>query len=217
MFRDRVDAAERLLPFLRHRQLQRPVVLAIPRGGLVLGRVLADALPAELDVVLVRKVPYPGQPEAAAGAVAEDGVLHLNPQVARHESIPETYWKEAHRQALQRLEQLRRLFRQVRPPAQLKERSVIVVDDGLATGATMQAALLWLRSQHAHEIIVAVPVAAPDRLDEVAAQCDDVVCLAAPESFLAVGQWYEDFRPISDEEALALLAGTYRGNPEVIR
>lgn len=207
MFRDRADAARQLLPYLKARAWHRPVVLAIPRGGLALGRVLADALPAELDVVIVRKVPLPDAPEAAAGAVAEDGELHLDPRVAALRAIPPDYWEQARVKAIRRIAELRQLFRRIRPPADLHGRSVIVVDDGIATGATVLAALLWLRSQSAREILVAIPVAAPERLDEVRAQCDDVLCLAAPDSFQAVGQWYEDFRPVDDDEAAALLAG----------
>jgi predicted phosphoribosyltransferase len=207
MFRDRAEAALRLLPYLQARTLHRPVVLAIPRGGLVLGRVLADALPAELDVVIVRKVPLPDAPETAAGAVAEDGELHLDPRVEMLSYIPPGYWEQARAKALRRIAELQQLFRRIRPRAELRDRSVIVVDDGIATGATMLAALLWLRRQAAREILVAVPVAAPEQLDEVRAQCDDVLCLAAPDSFQAVGQWYEDFRPVDDDEAAALLAG----------
>ncbi|HMP58901.1 MAG TPA: phosphoribosyltransferase family protein [Gemmatales bacterium] len=213
MFHDRAAAARQLLPYLKERPLRRPVVLAIPRGGLALGVVLAQGLAAELDVVIVRKIPLPGQPEAAIGAVAEDGTVHLHPQARQVEGVTADYLRHARAVALRRIEELRRLFRQARPPADLAGRSVIVVDDGIATGATMLAALIWLRSQGAENVIVAVPVAAPDRLDEVAAHCDDVLCLRAPEQFRAVGEWYEDFRPVGDEEAVALLAAAPNPTP----
>ncbi|HMP03998.1 MAG TPA: phosphoribosyltransferase family protein, partial [Gemmatales bacterium] len=130
MFHDRAAAARQLLPYLKERPLRRPVVLAIPRGGLALGVVLAQGLAAELDVVIVRKIPLPGQPEAAIGAVAEDGTVHLHPQARQVEGVTADYLRHARAVALRRIEELRRLFRQARPPADLAGRSVIVVDDG---------------------------------------------------------------------------------------
>jgi hypothetical protein len=205
MFRNREDAAHQLVDRLRTRKFHNPVVLAIPRGGVVLGAVLARELGAELDVVLSRKLRAPGQPEWALGAVSETGEIYLNhhSEGYRHLVAPELS-VERERQ-LTEIARRRELFRAVRPAAELTDRSVIVTDDGIATGSTMVAALKVARGQHPHELIVAVPVASPDRLAEVRQWCDDVVCLAAPPDFFAIGPYYDDFSTVEDSTVLELL------------
>ncbi|MFO0841444.1 MAG: phosphoribosyltransferase family protein [Gemmataceae bacterium] len=204
-FRDREDAARQLAEALRGRPLRDPVVLAIPRGGVALGAVLARELGADLDVVLARKLRAPTCPELALGAVAEDGSFRLAPHAAAWlDEFPGYLEREV---ACQRAEIARRkkLLRGARPPVGLEGRSVLVTDDGIATGSTMLAALHALRERNVHEVVVAVPVASPDRLEEVRGLCDDVVCLATPADFSAIGQFYDDFRQIDDDEVIALL------------
>jgi predicted phosphoribosyltransferase len=205
MFRDREDAARRLAARLKGRPLREPLVLAIPRGGVVTGAVLARELGAELDVVLARKLRAPGQPELAIGAVAEEGQAYLNPQAEEFLDVLGEYLVQERRHQLAEIARRRRLFRAARHAARLAGRSVIVTDDGIATGSTMIAALQAARAQKPRELIVAVPVAPADRLEEVRRWCDDVVCLLSPEEFWAVGQFYADFTQVEDEEVVRLL------------
>jgi predicted phosphoribosyltransferase len=205
MFRDREDAARRLAEELKGRELHDPLVLAIPRGGVVTGAVLARELGAELDVVLSRKLRAPLQPELAVGAVSEDGRVYLNRHAQEALGLTDDYLTEERRHQLREVVRRRKLFRRARPPAPVAGRSVIVTDDGIATGATMIAALQVVKAQNPRELIVAVPVASPDRLGEVGRWCDDVVCLLTPAEFWAIGQFYEDFTQVEDEQAVALL------------
>lgn len=205
MFRDREDAARQLAQQLRGRAMHEPLVLAIPRGGVVTGAVLAGELGAELDVVLSRKLRAPGQPELAIGAITEDGQVYLNHHSREFLEILQDYLAEERRYQLEEIERRRKLFRAARPQARVAGRTVIVTDDGIATGSTMIAALQAIRTQNPRELIVAVPVASPDRLEEVRRWCDEVVCLLAPEDFWAVGQFYVNFWQVEDEEVLELL------------
>ena len=193
MFRDREDAAHLLVQRLEGHPFHDPVVLAIPRGGVVIGAVLARELRAELDVVLSRKLRAPFQPELAIGAVAEDGQVYLEPGVREALELTDGYLSEEQRYQLVEIERRKKLFRKVRPPVTVKGRSAIVTDDGIATGSTMIAALETIRAQQPHELIVAVPVAPFGRLAEIRRRCDDVVCVLAPIDFWAIGQFYEEF------------------------
>jgi len=203
MFRDRQDAAEQLAEKLKSLALRDPLVLGIPRGGAVTAAVLARELNAEMDVVLARKLGHPLQPELAVGAVSEDGSVVLNPDAAADVSNEEL--EAAKRRSLAELKRRRDMFRAIRPPASMAGRSVIVTDDGVATGSTMFAALDAVKAQKPHELIVAVPVAPPSTVEELQARCDQVVCLSAPEMFVSIGQFYEDFAPVEDEEVCATL------------
>jgi predicted phosphoribosyltransferase len=181
---------------------------------LVIGAVLARELPAELDVVLARKLPAPGQPELALGAVSEDGEAILNPSLVHLVAAERDYIaREVERQWAE-IRRRQALYRKVRPPARLSGRSVIVTDDGIATGSTMLAALHAVRAQQPTEVVVAVPVASPDRLPEIRRHCDALICLSAPEEFWAVGQFYEEFPQLSDAEATALLDEAWRAFQE---
>lgn len=210
MFRDREDAGQQLAQELKKRAWRDPVVLAIPRGGLVIGAALAHGLPAELDVVLSRKLPAPDQPELAIGAVSEDGEVILNRSLVERLEVDPDYITEETSRQLAEIRRRQKLYRQVRPPARLQGRSVIVTDDGIATGSTMIAALHAARLQNPAQLIVAVPVGSPDRLAEVGRHCDEVICLLAPEDFWAVGQFYYNFPQLSDEEAVAILGQAWR-------
>ncbi|MFO0928372.1 MAG: phosphoribosyltransferase family protein [Gemmataceae bacterium] len=210
MFRNRHDAAVRLARALRGRSLHDPIVLGIPRGGVVLAAVLARELNAELDVVLARKLRAPGMPELAIGAVGEDGCLYLEPGIDNWVDDLDAYLgDEIHSQQAE-LARRKAIFRGSRPRPHVEGRSVIVTDDGIATGSTMIAALKVLDQQHPREVIVAVPVASADRLKGIGALCDDVVSLLTPTEFRAIGQFYEDFTQVDDQEAAALLQSRWR-------
>jgi predicted phosphoribosyltransferase len=218
MFQDRQDAAQTLAAKLKAKKLHDPLVLAIPRGGVVTGAVLARELGAELDIVLSRKLRAPYQPEFAIGAVSEDGRVYLNPHVATELGPDDPYLEEERLHQLAEIARRRKLFRAVRPQAAVEGRSVIVTDDGIATGSTMMAALQIARTQKPRELIVAVPVAAPDSLDEIGRWCDEVIGLAAPRRFWAIGQFYDDFRQVEDEEVVAILrAATPKPKPVAAR
>lgn len=205
MFHDREDAAHQLAGLLKGRDLFDPLVLAIPRGGVVTGAVLARELGAELDVVLSRKLRAPLQPELAVGAVSEDGRVHLNHHARDVPGLSEDYLVGERRRQLGEIARRKALFRGVRPQASVAGRSVIVTDDGVATGSTMIAALQTVRPRKPRELIVAVPVASPERLAEVRRWCNEVVCLLQPEEFWAIGQFYEDFTQVEDEEVVERL------------
>jgi putative phosphoribosyl transferase len=208
MFRDRADAGRRLAELLKGRSFVRPVVLAIPRGGVVTGVVIAKEIGAELDVVLSRKLRAPLQPELAIGSISEDGRIDLAHFARKSAGVTDEYLAEECGHQLGEIERRKRLFRKTRPAVALGGRSVIVTDDGIATGATMIAALRTVRAKKPKELIVAVPLAAPERLEEVGKSCDEVVCLQSDSSFDAVGQFYEDFAQVDDDEAAELLGST---------
>lgn len=205
IFRDRDDAARQLAELFRGRQLLDPLVLAIPRGGVATGAVLARELGAELDVVLSRKIRAPYQPEFALGAIGEDGRITLNPGARDVPGVTEEYLEAERQHQLSEIQRRKKLIRAVRPPAQLEGRSVIVADDGIATGSTMIAALQSARARNPRELIAAAPVASPDRLAEVGKWCDETVCLLTPEEFWAIGQFYDDFSPVEDDEVIRIL------------
>lgn len=205
MFKNREDAARRLAVELKSLKLHDPIVLAIPRGGVVTGAVLARELGADLDVVLSRKLRAPRQPEFAIGAIGEDGEIYLNERVCAAVEAPPAYLEQERRHQLEEIARRRSMFRDVRPEASVTGRTVVLTDDGIATGATMIAALHVVGSHRPREVVVAVPVASPDRLPVIRALCDRLICLAAPAEFHAVGQFYEDFEPVEDEEAIRLI------------
>ncbi len=212
LFSDRCDAAHRLAAALTHYRGENPLVLAIPRGAVEMGRILADELQGELDVVLVRKLGAPGNPEFAVGAIDETGWTYI----ADHAAISGAnadYLEREKRQQLTVLHARRALYTPTRRPLDPRNRVVIVVDDGLATGATMIAALHAIRAQSPARLVCAVPVAAPDSLRRVRSHADEVVYLDAPYYFQAVGQFYRSFPQVSDESVIALLEG---GSPDPV-
>ena len=211
-FADREEAGWMLVERLRGTAIEKPLVLAIPRGGVEIGAVLARGLGAELDVVLSRKLRAPHQPELALGAVSETGEVYLNHFASAMTDAGDAYVEAERKRQLTEIERRRALVRAVRPQATIAGRTVIVTDDGIATGATMIAALHTVRAAGARTIIVAVPVAAPDRIDAIRPLCDRVVCLQEPEAFWAIGQFYRDFEQVEDERVLELLRDF--GRPE---
>lgn len=201
MFRDRLDAAEQLANRLSRLKGSNPLVLAIPRGGVPMGRYLADALEGELDVVLVRKIRAPGHPEYAIGAISEDGTMKLDEAASQFPR--EAVEREAEQQR-QLLKERRQRYSPVRPPIPPEGRVVVIVDDGSATGATMEAALKTLRGR-AERLVAALGVASPSAVARLEAIADEVVCLDAPQRFMAVGQFYVDFGQVEEEEVMELL------------
>ena len=182
------------------------LVLALPRGGVPVAFEVARALRAPLDIFLVRKLGVPGQEELAMGAIASGGVRVVNEDVVRHLGItPEVIDAVAAREQGE-LERRERAYRDERPAPDVRGRTVILVDDGLATGSTMRAAALALRQQGPARVVVAVPVASREACEEFRGEVDDIVCAATPEPFMGVGRWYEDFSQTTDEEVRELLA-----------
>ena len=204
-FKDREEAALQLAQRLKNRKLRNPLVLAIPRGGVVTGAVLARELKAELDVILARKLRAPHQPELAIGAVSEDGDMYLNALATQVPGVTEDYLGRERDYQLAEIGRRRKLFREVRPETHVSGRSVIVTDDGIATGSTMLAALRVLNTRTPHEIIIAIPVAPPEMIEQLSGQCQHLECLLAPADFGAVGRFYRDFEQVSDAEVLGLL------------
>jgi predicted phosphoribosyltransferase len=205
MFASRTDAARRLAEALGRYRGKNPLVLAIPRGAVEMGRILADELGGELDVVLVRKLRSPTSAEFAVGAIDETGWAYVAPYAARV-GADAAYLEGEKRAQLETLRKRRAEYTPARPPIDPKERIAIVVDDGLATGATMIAALHATRARAPARLVCAVPVAAPDSLDLVRPHCDELICLEAPAEFYAVGQFYREFAQVEDEEVVTLLA-----------
>jgi len=185
---------------------RNPLVLAIPRGAVVMGRLLADDLGGELDVVLVRKLGAPYSAEFAVGAIDETGWAYVADH-ARGAGADERYLEREKQAQLETLRKRRAQYTPARPPIDPGGRVTIVVDDGLATGATMIAALHAVRAKQPAWLICAVPVAAPDSLANVRPYCDELVCLEAPPEFFAVGQFYSEFRQVEDDEVIELLSG----------
>ena len=206
MFRDRDEAANRLAEKLKSYRGKNPLILAIPRGAVPMGKIIADKLAGELDVVLVRKLRAPHQPELALGSVNESGWTYLADFAELYGGSAD--YLEAEKQAqLQTIRQRRAQYTPIRPSISPAGRIVIVIDDGLATGATMISALHGLRGMKPAKLICAIPVSPPDTLTKVTELADEVVCLETPSFFQAVGQFYQHFPQVDDEEVIALLRG----------
>ncbi len=209
LFRDRADAGRRLgqeliarLPRLR---TEHPIVLAIPRGGVAVGREVARVLDAPLDVLIARKLGAPGREELGIGAVAPGGTRVLDEEIIRALRVPARYIEAVTQRELAELERRMRAFRGSRPPPALGARAVVLVDDGLATGVTARAALAALRREGPSLLVFGAPVCSPDGRDLLAGAADAVVCVAAPARFRGVGEWYARFDQLTDDEVIAIL------------
>lgn len=206
VFRNRKDAGKVLAEYLSNYQNREGLlVLGLPRGGVPVASEVAEALGAELDVFVVRKLGTPGHKELAMGAVASGGTRVINNEVVGYLHIPPDAIEQETQRENQEVHKREELYRQGQTPAQVEGRPVILVDDGLATGASMLAAIQALRHKHPASITIAVPVAAPTVRDNFENEVDEIVCAQTPSTFSAVGTWYEDFSPVSDEEVVSLL------------
>ena len=204
-FNDRVEAGKRLASELADFAGKDAIVLAIPRGGVVVGSEIAKALDLPLDVIIPRKVGAPDNPELAIGAVAEDGTIILDKQLVAYLGVPQDYISEESERQKREIERRLKLYRQNEPYPNLQRRDVILVDDGIATGSTMKAALASVKNRGAKTVTVAVPVGPPSTIEELEKQADRVVCPYTPEYFQAIGQFYNDFDQTTDEEVIQLL------------
>ncbi|MBM3552047.1 MAG: phosphoribosyltransferase [Alphaproteobacteria bacterium] len=206
-FYDRTDAGRRLAAELEHFKGEDVVVFALPRGGAPVAEPIATALDAPLDLVLVRKIGVPFQPELAMGAVADGGnpVVVRNDDVIAMTDVSEQEFQEVCARELEEIERRRRLYLGNRARPEAKGHVAIVVDDGVATGATTRAALRAVRARGPKKLVLAVPVAPPDTLESLAPEVDEIICLETPRAFGAIGFFYRDFRQISDEEVIDIL------------
>ena len=206
IYRDRTEAGKRLAERLRNYANRADVlVLALPRGGVPVAFEIARALNAPLDIFLVRKLGVPGQEELAMGAIASGGVRIVNEDIVSYLGIPKEVIDSVAATEQRELERREKLYRGDRKMPDVRGRTVILVDDGLATGSTMRAAAMALRRQQPARIVVAVPVSARETCDEFRTEVDEIVCGATPEPFLGVGYWYEDFSQTTDDEVRRLL------------
>ncbi|MGH6944641.1 MAG: phosphoribosyltransferase [Geminicoccaceae bacterium] len=208
LFANRSEAGARLALALRRFKDERPSVLALPRCGVPVGYEIARELDAPLDLVLVRKIGAPMQPELAVGAVVDGDSPEsvLNRDVVEHLGVSARYLAEEGARQLEEIERRRKLYLAGRPRAEIAGRTAIIVDDGIATGATMEAALRAVRRKAPKRLVLAVPVAPPDTIERLRPEVDEVVCLAMPERFGAIGSFYGDFRQLDDDEVIRLLA-----------
>jgi putative phosphoribosyl transferase len=207
MFRDRAEAGRQLAEKLGHLKDKRPIVLALPRGGVPVGLEIALTLDAPLDLMLVRKVGAPHQPELAIGAVVDGHhpERFINRDLVERLGLPASYIEEASQRELQEIERRRELYARGRSPVEVRDRTAIVVDDGIATGATVRVALRALREAGAARVVLAVPVAPAGTADDLRSECDEAVFIATPEIFGAVGFYYDDFEQLRDAEVIEML------------
>jgi len=217
-FLDRSDAGRRLANRMLHLRGEDVVVLALPRGGVPVAAEVARALGAPLDVIVVRKLGVPVQPELGMGAIGEGGVRIINPEVVAITHVTDAEIAAVERRERAELDRRARRFRGDRPRTPLTGRTAIIIDDGIATGSTARAACQVARAQGAARVVLAVPVAPPSACSALAADADEVICLETPGHFLAIGEWYQDFSQTSDREVVSLLqrAAAPRGGEVVI-
>ena len=211
IFSNREEAGERLAAALDDLKGEDVVVLGIPRGGVVVARQVAKALDAQLDIVVTKKIGAPEEPEFAIGAVTQEGEVVLNEQAIKLLGIEPSYLKSEAARLAQEVKERTARFRGDRPSLQLKGRMVVIVDDGVATGSTVSAAVRSARRQGPSSVVVAVPVAPEEAVMELSKEADRVVCLATPEPFFAIGQFYEDFDQVQDEDVRAILDEQQQG------
>lgn len=207
-FKNRQEAGVRLAHKLEHLQEQKPLVLALPRGGVPVAREVAAHLQTSFDLVMVKKIGLPGYPEVAVGAVSEDEKPRLNDEFIRKHGLSVSRLHEIAQSKIQEIRRQMKELRGSRPAPEIENKTVIVVDDGVATGATLLATLEYLRRKNPRQLIVAVPVAARDSLHKLQAVADEVICVLAPAELRAVGEWYEDFTQVENEEVLKLMRET---------
>ena len=207
IFRDRTEAGQVLASKLtKYLNQVDTVILALPRGGVPVAYEIGKELGLPVDIFVVRKLGVPGHEELAMGAIASGGIRHINRDVVDQLRIDSETIEVASRREQKEIERREQLYRGQRPPVDVRNKTVILVDDGLATGSTMRAAIAALRQHRPARIVVAVPAAAPQTCSEIADEVDEIICATTPEPFYAVGQWYQEFSQTTDEEVRDLLA-----------
>lgn len=206
VFTDRSAAGRQLARRLENYRGQNLIILALPRGGVPVGFEVARALNAPMDVIVVRKIGFPGNPELALGAIASGGARMVNNRLARYIANSKDFIASAISEETIELKRREKAYRRDRPPLDLAGKTVILVDDGLATGASMAVAIAAVRQLNAYRVVVAVPVAPAESVEHTLKIANDVVCLQMPEDFRAVGQFYQDFTQVTDEEVSSLIA-----------
>jgi putative phosphoribosyl transferase len=204
-FRDRSEAGRLLLKELLDLKGKRALVLGVPRGGIVIAEVIAAGIEADLDIVLSRKLGAPGHSELAVGALAENGDTFLNQRVVDELSVSGSYIEQEKGRQTIEIQRRSALIRAVLPHVPLEDRIVVVADDGVATGATLQAAVWAINDENPQKIIAAIPVASIEAVERLAEDVDEIVCLRLPEDFMAVGQFYIEFNQVTDEEVVSIL------------
>lgn len=205
LFKDRFQAGQLLYEKLSSYSESRAIVFGLARGGVVVASAIAHALQCELDVLVVKKIPSPMDPELAIGAIAPDGISFIDWKLARHVGADETYVARVISQQSSVVRDKSLLYRKGRKPIDIKKGTVTLVDDGAATGATMEAAVAWAKNKHAKRIIVALPVATREFVKRITPEVSDLVVLDIPENFSSVGQFYQHFAQVTDEEVMRLL------------
>jgi len=204
-FRDRTEAGFLLADELSGYREKDPVVLGIPMGGVITAGAIAEKLDSDMDIVLSGKIGAPSNPELALGAVSEKGDIYINSEIAEREGVTQGYIQEKKKEIIEEIQRRAKLFRKYLPGVPLEARTVIVTDDGVATGSTIRASLWSLRHENPDELIVALPVGAEKRLQELTGEADRVICLRSAEPFYSVGQFYRDFSPVDDDRVIGIL------------
>lgn len=214
-FNDRTDAGKRLAERLsEYANREDVLILALPRGGVPVAFEVAKELNLKMDIFIVRKLGVPGNEELAMGAIASGNIRVLNEDVIRSFRIPQTEIDESTANELRELERRERIYRKNRLMPKISGSTVILIDDGLATGATMRAAVAAVKTKNPEKVIIAVPVAAPDTCNDFGGEVDEVICVATPEPFYGVGAWYEDFSQTTDKEVCELLDRAAKTKPD---
>ncbi len=204
-FHNRREAGQQLAQRLIHYREEKPIILALPRGGVVIGFEIAQVLEAPLDIIIARKIGAPSQPELGIGAIAPGGIRILNEYAIHVLDISEEQIEHITAQELKEMHRRLNLYRGNRPFPEIRDHTIILVDDGIATGVTAQAAIQSIRRQKPNRIILAVPVAPPETVAKLGPQVDEVFCIITPPSMRAISLWYDDFQQTTDEEVIALL------------
>ncbi|MCP8309762.1 MAG: phosphoribosyltransferase [archaeon] len=205
MFRDRKEAGKFLAEALSEYKDKNPIVLAIPRGGVIVAYEVAKALNAHLDLIIPRKVGAPNQPELAIGAVTEDGTTILNQDILQYLRVPDEYIKEEVKNQVEEIKRRMKKYLEDKLRLSIEGKVTILVDDGVATGATIKAAIASIRKRKPALTVLAIPVGPPDTIEELRREADEVICLMTPEPFFAIGQFYKSFEQTSDEEVIEIL------------